>query len=197
MGDPNRLPDEQADEPPKGSGDPEFEERLVRGVAELEAWLKRRSGVTRLGNETTDDLAQSICREALLARESYEHESSAVFKGWLHTLAKRKVADRVRFWSQEKREAGRRAPLQDEADTDGKPAEASADSRPDAVAEARELYVAIHRAIETLPKDQRRVLELDRLHGLSTEAIAAKLTRTTSAVRTLRSRALARLAELL
>lgn len=184
-----------------------FLERLEAAIPAVQRWVQRRRGVAVLGRESSADLVQSICREALMARHGYEHGGDAQFQGWLKTLADRKLKDRVRHWSAARREVGRTVSLNpppspgetgglDDSGSGGADFEGF-EPPPDLVAEAAELEERIIAAIEALSSTQRAVLEMGRVGGLSTAEIASKVGKSESAIRTCRSRALALIAEAL
>ncbi|MBI5364594.1 MAG: sigma-70 family RNA polymerase sigma factor [Planctomycetes bacterium] len=162
---------------------------LLSGLLpDLRRWILARRGTAKLGAESTSDLVQSVCREALSARPGFEDQGDVQFRAWVRTLAERKLADRAKHWSAEKREASRRVELDPESHGGraGEPTESVLDELG-----RRELTERLSLAIRGLPPDQRAVLELQVREDLSTAAIAARLGKTEGAVRTLRSRALA------
>lgn len=164
---------------------------MLSGVLpDLRRWILRRRGVARLGNESTEDVVQSVCREALAGRSKFEHEGDVEFRAWVRTLAERKLVDRARHWNAERRAAARRIALpgtghDDEIVDRGR--------TPNEVAADREVARVIDDAIADLAPDQRTVLVLQRREGLTTLEIARRIGRSENAVRILRCRALAAL----
>ena len=122
-----------------------------------------------------------------MARERGSEPRS--LRAWLRTLTRRKLDDRVRHWS-----AGRRDAAEAE---DGLVDVASPLPSALEVAQGAELDGRVREAFDSLPDDQRRVLELQWDEQLDTATIAARMERTPGAVRILRCRALAAVARAL
>jgi RNA polymerase sigma-70 factor (ECF subfamily) len=161
---------------------------LSSALPELRRWLLRRRGVARLGGESTDDLVQSVCREALDGRDGFVDQGDARFRAWVRTLAERKLADRARHWSTARRESTRRA---EDAGLEALESAPDQARSPDAAAAERELAERLLQSIAGLPNDQRAVLDLQVRENLTTRAIAARVGKSEGAVRILRCRALA------
>ena len=104
------------------------------------------------------DLVADIFLAAIDGAGSYDpHRGPPV--AWLFGIARNVVADDLRQRARERRALGRvgaRRPLEDDAI-------AAAQERIDAAAQARQMYAALGR----LPPDQRAVVELVALDGLS------------------------------
>ena len=88
---------------PRTSVDRSFGQRLGSVVPEIRRWVARRRGVARLGRESVDDVVQSVCREARMARERGSEPRS--HRALLRTHTRRKLDDRVRHWSAGRRDA--------------------------------------------------------------------------------------------
>jgi RNA polymerase sigma-70 factor (ECF subfamily) len=149
--------------------------------------------------ESTSDLAQSVCREVLEHLDRYQYQGEEGFKYWLYTTALRKIADRHKYYGAEKRDAAREV----------QPAEHSAAANIDQLIDCyrsvftpsqnamrREDIERLEAAFDQLPEDQREVISLAHIVGLSRAEIAERMGRTDGAVRTLLWRGLATLAEL-
>lgn len=164
---------------------------LLRDVLpELRTWILHHRGIARLGNESTRDLLQSVCREALAARAGFEDRGDIAFRAWMRRLTDRKLADRARYWSAQRRETARRRALPQALD--GAPLVAE-QATPEERASDRELTRFLLERIAQLPAAQRAVLELQVREQLSTAEIARRLDKSELAVRLLRCRALAAL----
>ncbi len=143
--------------------------------------------------EQSSDLVQSVCREALEDR-GFEFRSAPEFRAWLWVTALNKLRDRLRYAGAAKRDAAR-----EDRDSDtGAPHEvAGPDRSPSEAAAAKEEAALLERAFAELPDDQRKVLELSHMQGMSHAAIGERIGRTELAVRSLVYRAMARLSTLL
>jgi RNA polymerase sigma-70 factor (ECF subfamily) len=171
---------------------------LDRYLPGLRAFIRVRTGAAMRAKESTSDLAQSVCREVLEHLDRYQYQGEEGFKYWLYTTALRKIADRHKYYGAEKRDAAREV----------QPAEHSAANvdqlidcyrsvfTPSQHAMRREDIERLEVAFDQLPEDQREVISLAHIVGLSRAEIAERMGRTDGAVRTLLWRGLATLAEL-
>jgi RNA polymerase sigma-70 factor, ECF subfamily len=166
----------------------------------LTAFVRLRIGPSLGARESTADLVQSACREVLVDLEDFNYRTEADFGRWLYAAALRKIINRASYHRAEKRDQAREVPF-------------SGGSRPvdearildcyrrfcspsqDAI--AREEIQHIEAAFATLSDEHREVILLSRLAGLPHQEVAARLGRSEVAVRSLLSRALARLARAL
>ncbi len=175
------------------SGDPAaVGELLQRYLPGLRAFVRLRAGELVRKNEDYTDIVQSACRDVLENLGRHRHGGNEGFRRWLYRTALRKIADRYAYYRAQKRAANRVTPLE------SAPSAYEADvPSPSQHAIANEEAGRIERALETLPEDYREVIVLARHVGLSHREIAVEMERSELAVRTLLSRALARLAEVL
>ena len=170
-----------------------FEALLERHQGELHAFVRLRFGRLLSARESSVDLVQSVCREVLEQADRFTRPEEQGFRRWLFTTALRKIHDRQAFYL-----AGKRDVLREVA-----PGEASAAedlmqhyrtfSTPSRVASDREEVARIEAAFEVLSDEQREVLTLAHLVGLSRAEIAQQLGKTEGAVRVTLHRALAKL----
>ena len=166
---------------------------LAEHLTRLRAFLRLRMGPVVRSKESTEDLVQSVCREALEGPDDFEYRGEASFRHWLFRRAEHKVQDRGRYYARRKRDAGLEVPLV--------PAGGEAEMlrglesvfTPSRDAAAREELERLERAFRDLPPDYQEVILLARVVGLSHAEIAERMGRTVSATWTLLSRALARL----
>jgi RNA polymerase sigma-70 factor (ECF subfamily) len=172
---------------------------LDRYLPGLRAFIRLRTGAVVRAKESTSDLAQSVCREVLEHLDRYQYQGEEGFKYWLYTTALRKIADRHKYYGAEKRDAAREV----------RPGEHSAGPgidqlvdcyrtvfTPSAHAMRREDIERLEAAFDQLPEDQREVISLAHIVGLSRAEIAQRMGRSDGAVRTLLWRGLATLAEM-
>lgn len=154
----------------------EFAPLYVRYLAPVHRYCHRRLGT----REAAEDATSAVFLKALGALDSYRGGS---FRAWLFSIAHRVVVDEYRSARPER-------PIETVADI-ADPAFA-----PEEVVLAGEGRRSIHRLLNALPPDQRRVVEL-RLAGLTSREIADVLGRSHTSVRTTQVRAIARLRVLL
>jgi RNA polymerase sigma-70 factor (ECF subfamily) len=174
-----------------------LDELVVRHVDALRAFVRLRVGPELRVRESSSDLVQSVCREILQEAQRFQHPSEGAFKSWLFTTALRKIADRAEHWRALKREAGRDERLPSQADDGALLGFYRSISTPSQHAVAAEERERIERAFEKLTEEQREVIVLARVAGLSRAEIAAQTGRSEGAVRVLLHRSLARLSDLL
>lgn len=155
----------------------------------------RTGGAVKL-HESTSDLVQSVCREALADLSALKTDDEASFRAWLCDAALHKIVDRARYHAAARRDAGRRAPSGDGTDA-ALLAEYATFCSPSRVAMAREEAARIEAAFAKLPDDYREVIALARVAGLPHRELAARLGKSEEAVRKTLQRACARLAMLL
>lgn len=169
-------------------------ELLERHMARLSAFVRPRLGARLRARESSQDVVQSVVREALRGMDGFElrqESGSEGFARWLLRVADSKLKSRGRFWSRLRRGAAAEAPG-GELELE-RLADAGALS-PSGAAHSREELARLESAFATLPTAWREVVVLVRLQGLSHAEAARRMGRTESATRTLLSRALARLA---
>lgn len=172
------------------------ESLLQRFSPGLAAFVRHRAGPLVRANENPSDLVQSVCREVLEDLSGFRYEGEAAFKQWLYKRALHKIVDRDRYYRAEKRGAGR--VVQGEGDEHRDLLGGyQTFCTPSKVAMGKEAMARIERAFDRLPEDYREVILLSRIAAMSHDEIAERLGRTSAAVRTLLSRALARLSTFL
>jgi len=156
-------------------GDPAAWEAPYRGLyPRLRAYL-----VSRAGSHIADDLASETMTRAVAAIERYRHESCG-FDGWVFGIARRVSADHHR-----KRYRRRLAAVPN----DPAPVEERFEIADD--------HAELRRAFAHLRAEERELLELRVVAGLSVSDVAGVLHKSQGAVRTAQSRALGRLRGLL
>lgn len=171
--------------------DADLQAIVARQLPALRAFVRLRMGKELRAREESCDIVQSVAREVLQHAERFQHGGEAGFREWLFTTAHRKIVNRLDHWRTEKRSADREA----------------ADTLPDELvglgvspsqhASVREELRAIEGAFDQLSDEQRDVVTMSRLLGLSHGDIAARISKSEAAVRQILSRALARLSAVL
>lgn len=177
-----------------GEGDSEAVEALLaRHMSRLRAFLRLRMGGVVRSKESTDDLVQSVCREALERLDGFEYRGEASFRHWLFCQAEHKVVDRGRFYRRDKRDAGLEIPIDAGHEDDETLHGLQSLFTPSQDAVAREQLERFEAAYQELSPNHREVILLARIVGLSHEEVAERMGSTVSATWSLLSRALARL----
>jgi len=176
---------------------------LQRYLPDLHAYVRLRAGRMLLARESSADLVQSICREALGELEGFEYRGEGAFRSWLYTVAQRKLATRYHYHVAQRRDVGREVPLATPDSTQSSRAVVDlADSyaaicSPSKQFAAKQFVEQMEQAFATLPEHYREIVLLSRAEGLTHEQIAARMDRSLGSVRMLLSRALSELARLL
>ena len=182
------------------SGDPAAPEGLLRQVLpQIEAYVRLNAGQLLRSHESSADVVQSVCRQVIVELDGFRGSGAAQFRSWLSKLALRKIQMRHRFLTAQRRDRRRERPLPAESDTEPDQNYQlltcyATFCTPSRNASAREEVARIEAAVQQLPDDQRRVLTLACVVGLSHREIARELGKDEPAVRKLLSRARARLA---
>jgi len=165
------------------------EEVLERHLSGLRAFVRLRSNRRIRERESASDIVQSVCRE-LLEQEGFEYRGEAELRGWLYTAALRKIVERDRRMNAQKRDVGREAR---DAGEQGLLNAYATMTTPSMHASAREQLDRIEAAFDLLTEEQREVLSLARIAGLSHGEIAERTGRSEESSRQLLRRALIRL----
>lgn len=171
-----------------------IEELLSAHVARLRAYIRLRMGPRVRSKETSEDLVQSVCREALERLDDFEFRGEASFRNWLFRAAEHKVVDRGRFYSRDKRDSSRERSVQAAAEEVDTLRGLETLFTPSRDAAAHEELERLDLAFAGLPPDYQEVILLARVVGLPHAEIAERMNKSVSATWTLLSRALARLA---
>ncbi len=164
---------------------------LQRHLPALRTWVRLRAGPLVRAHESNSDIVQSVCRELLEGLSGFEWRGEAAFRAWLFTAGMRKLVERQRHWQAARRDAARDVAVGEGADLAELYGTVLTPSR---VAMAREDVARLESAFDALTEEQREVLLLARVAGLSRAEIAAQLGRSEDSVRNLLHRGTARLA---
>jgi RNA polymerase sigma-70 factor, ECF subfamily len=172
--------------------DPDALEALLAAqLPALRAFVSRRADRLLLSKESRSDLVQSVCREIVEHAARYEHRGEDSFRRWLQRTAERKIIDRYRYYTADKRDAGREAAPDAQAVLDAR----SGGPSPSQNAVAAEQAERLRRALAALPPHYGDVIRLARLEALPLAEVAARLGRTEDAARNLLFRALGALSD--
>lgn len=177
-------------------GDREAIDRLLeRCLPELRAFVRLRAGAVVRRQESESDLVQSVCREVLQNADRFQHPTAGAFKRWLYTTALRKILDRREHHMAVKRDVHRNEPFNDADEAQHRLLETYGRfSSPTGKALVRDEIERVEGAMDALTEEQREVVTLAHLVGLSRAEIAEQLGKSEGAVRTTLYRAMAVLA---
>jgi RNA polymerase sigma-70 factor (ECF subfamily) len=142
------------------------------------------------------DIVQQTLLEAHASRATFQGDTPAEQRAWLRRILARNVSDAVRGLRRARRDIRHERSLQDLLDRTSARLEhwvASAGTTPDSRAETSEHAVALARAIDGLPADQRLAVILRHLNGLALSEIANQMERSPQAVAGLLHRGLRQL----
>ena len=160
------TPQEQTEPFKQANWEAELEssERIVRGVAA--AILKRG-----IHDPDVDDCCNETLRRAMEGRG--RHSPDKPLRPWLAGIARHVAVDMLRRRNREES----RSPLREDEEARKPWLEYTADSAPgaDIQIEQRQSILQVRRALQKLPEDQRRALELFHLEGLGYREIAERL----------------------
>jgi len=183
------------------SGDREaLEQLLQQHLPGLEAFVRLRVGRAFGPRESAADVVQSACRDAVGSLESFRYGGGEGFRRWLYAIAARKVADKFAFHNADRRDVRREAEAYAGASDEASAILAnlsSALSSPSQEVMGDEFLQRLERALEELTPDERDVVLLSRVAGLSRAEVARTLDRSEGAVRNLLHRTLAKLSSTL
>ncbi len=174
-------------------------DQLTRFLPRLHAFIRLKASRRLLQRESTSDLLQSVCCEALQAKGTLRFESDDHFARWLCAIAMSKLVDRHRHAA-----ARKRPPVEARSQLALSPADEAQLPlgyhdllTPSAHASHREQVARLERAIEGLSDEHREIIGLARIMQLPHAETARITGRSEAAVRQMLSRAMARLGALL
>ncbi len=185
------MADEMADEMADDAAPAEVQELVTRYLPALRAFVRLRMGRELRSQEESSDLVQSVAREVLQHADRLQHGGEVGFREWLFTTAHRKVVNRLEHWRAAKRDTSKALPLVVPGELVG------LGRTPSQLASAREDLARIEGAFDQLNDEQREIVMMSRLLGMSHAEIAARQGKSEVAVRKALSRALARLVAVL
>ena len=146
------------------------------------------------------DVVQEACLEAHRDFPNFEGSTEAELLAWLRRILARNLADVARYQNAEMRDHRRQRSLEsllEQSSLSVQEALAATATTPSSIAAQRERAVFLADALEGLPPDYRDVVILRNLEGLKFNEVAARMGRSSGAVRMLWARAIERLSETL
>ncbi|MEO0651396.1 MAG: sigma-70 family RNA polymerase sigma factor [Planctomycetota bacterium] len=178
---------------PSGSTPPTPPEDLTalleQNLPALRAFVRLRLSPSMRARESVDDLVQSTCREVLESLDSFHEGGEAGFRRWLYTLAQRKLSDRYTYHTAQRRDVGR-----ERGGDDALRACYAKLAGPRTRLSSVEEVLRLERAFDELRDEDRELICLVRVLGMSATDAGQCLGKTPGAIRTGLHRALARLA---
>ena len=176
------------------------EELLTRYLPDLVSYVGRHAAELVTRRESSDDLALSVCREALECLRSgrFHYQGEGPFRQWLYRAAVMKLMTRHRHWRAERRdparEVERRAPASQTGGARLDVHEPFHERTPSLDAIQSEELARFQQAFAQLSPRHQAVIELHHVEGLTHAEIGARLEISEANSRVLLSRALSRLA---
>ena len=180
-----------------GGDEQALAELLQRHLPAVRAFVRSHMAPQLRARESTSDVVQSVCRELLTHQERFQHPGENGFVAWLYTTARRKIQNRARDLQREKRDAAREVQGLSDTTLGVLGAAYARISSPSGRVLRAEEVQRLEAAIDSLPEEQKEVITLAHLAGLSRADIGLQMGRSEEAVRSLLHRAKARLAILL
>jgi RNA polymerase sigma-70 factor (ECF subfamily) len=149
-----------------------------------------------------DDICQEAYASAVRDLTKFESRGEGALRGWLITIAERKLTDAVRLLRAEKRGGGRIAVDAAAIGPSGSLIAlleqfAVQTHTPSRSVIGQELVETVHAALQKLADDQRAAISGRYIEGLSLKQTAERMKRTEGAVLMLCNRALKRLSQIL
>ncbi|MCC6670312.1 MAG: sigma-70 family RNA polymerase sigma factor [Planctomycetes bacterium] len=173
----------------KGGDAAAMEVLLQHYLPHLHAFVRIRLDAVVRARESSMDVVQSVCRELLESRTSFEFRGEDRFRAWLFTAALHKILEKQRFHRLAKRNLQRE---ETPSSTDESAVPASL-LTPSLDAIGKETAQALESALDALSPEHREVITLARVVGLPHRVIAEVMGRKEEAVRQLLVRAVLRL----
>lgn len=166
---------------------------LLRLVPEVRAFIQHSMPPAIDAKESVSDLTQSLVGDLLPELPRGQFDGPDALRAWFRACALNKIRARLRHWRAERREEGRDVAMHDV----GSDPFAGREPSPSAAAHEDEARERLRAALEQLPEDQRELVVMVKLAGLSYSEAAATMERSVSGCRKIVSRAMVRLSGLL
>ena len=160
----------------RGGDDVARGELLERLRPRLVLWAASRMSADLRSKVEPEDMAQEILLALHKSLDRFEGADGRAFFAWMFRVAENRIRDTVDHFGAKKRQRILPASF--------------SQTSPSAAVARSEAVVRLQEAIETLPEDYRRVIQLRRLEERDTAEVAELLDRTENAVRILYCRAL-------
>ncbi len=140
------------------------------------------------------DVVQDVLVLALDGLKDFTYENEGDFLRWLSRIAENKLRDHLDRFFAEKRDVRREIPFYRKGETTAggyvEPDGLVDETTPSVVVSKKEQLDRLEKAMDQLKPEQRQVVVLSRIEGLSHAEVAERLGKSTGAVAMLLSRAL-------
>jgi RNA polymerase sigma-70 factor (ECF subfamily) len=152
-----------------GTADPQavLAGAVVSHEAYLRAFVRASLAPALRDQESVSDIVQSTIRQVLDTPGSFEYRSDAELRAYLRRAAHNKILNRIR-----KRGTGKHGVEPLPADPEALPERHDSRPGPPECALRSEELEALRAALDSLPEDEAELIRLNRILGLSLEAIA-------------------------
>lgn len=154
---------------------------LERIRPRLVLWVSAHLSPSLRAHLDAEDVAQEILLSVHKGMDGFRGTEEREFFAWLFRMAENRIRDIADHYLAQKRQPA--APV------------SLSQTSPSSAAVRNEMALQVRRAIERLPEDYRRVLQLRRLEELEVPEVARRLGRSENAVRILYFRAIGALRE--
>ena len=129
-------------------------------------------GLHLLGDhQEAQDLAQEVFLKVFRTLPQFRGQST--LRTWIYRIVVNQASNRQRWWRRRKK--SQQVALEDHAATHGELPDVRNFAMPDRVLQQREVAGRVWQALDALPFDQRAVIVLREIEGLSYEEIATSL----------------------
>ena len=129
-------------------------------------------GLHLLGDpQEAADLSQEVFLRIFRTLAQFRGQST--LRPWIYRIVVNQASNRQRWWRRRKR--GQQVPLEEHTAAHGELPESRSYAMPDQVLQQRETAGRVWQALDKLPFDQRAVIVLREIDGLSYEEIATSL----------------------
>ena len=129
-------------------------------------------GLHLLGDpQEAADLSQEVFLRIFRTLAQFRGQST--LRTWIYRIVVNQASNRQRWWRRRKR--GQQVPLEEHTAAHGELPESRSYAMPDQVLQQRETAGRVWNALDKLPFDQRAVIVLREIDGLSYEEIATSL----------------------
>ena len=171
---------------------------LLEHLPDLQLFVRFNVGRELAAKESVSDLTQSLVGDLLPELETASFADLDGFRAWLRRAALHKIIDKQRYYRAGRRSTRRQAGVSPSTADELDIVEAlRTSSTPSQAAVGREEAELLATALDRLPPDQREIVTLTRLHGMSHGDAAQLLDRSEAACRQLLRRGLRELARLM
>jgi RNA polymerase sigma-70 factor (ECF subfamily) len=140
----------------------------------------------------SQDIVQSVMMESLRSLDQFEYRSEGAFLHLLTTMVQNKIRDKADYLTAQKRNVAREAPADDALG-----ALPGGSETPSVIVQKAEEIDRMEKALESLPPDQRELVIMNKLEGMTYPEIAEAVGKTPEAVRKALARSLAKLSSVL